>query len=237
MKQPKSSTEKIDKRRGIRTKAEIVEFNGIRFYRYPNAKRLEHQRYYSPHIAHTKKGVQALHQEVWKSVHGPIPPGHHIHHKDEDFDHNTIDNLECLTPEEHNRLHGAKKTESQKAQWAAVQAKAAAWHGSPEGLDWHSEHGRIVARQLQLTPRECECTECHKKYLSASQRKDNKFCSPLCRDRERRRAGKTKRYTFTCPHCGVVFKADSKKRRYCSKRCARYEQNVLKSSPPIVQSS
>jgi hypothetical protein len=38
-------------------------------------------------------------------MYGPIPIGHEIHHKDSNHSNNHIDNLQCVTVEEHFNLH------------------------------------------------------------------------------------------------------------------------------------
>lgn len=45
------------------------------------------------------------HRLVWEATHGPVPAGCDIHHKNLDKTDNRLDNLECLTFEEHRRLH------------------------------------------------------------------------------------------------------------------------------------
>lgn len=62
---PENST---DKRKILRTKAEVVVFNGIRFYRYPESLYLESRRYFSPGIWDRQRGIESLHREIWKSV-------------------------------------------------------------------------------------------------------------------------------------------------------------------------
>ena len=42
---------------------------------------------------------------IWTKKRGPIPRGHHIHHKDGNFRNAVLENLECLTHKEHMKLH------------------------------------------------------------------------------------------------------------------------------------
>ena len=49
--------------------------------------------------------VNTMARRVFEHFHGPIPEGHHIHHKDKDKLNLCKDNLMCLSTEEHIRLH------------------------------------------------------------------------------------------------------------------------------------
>lgn len=55
-------------------------------------------------------------RRVWERTHGPIPPGHHIHHIDGDYTNNAPENLACLSDDAHNRLHAA---ENARRRWSA----------------------------------------------------------------------------------------------------------------------
>lgn len=46
-----------------------------------------------------------LHHAVWEHHFGPIPPGHEIHHRDENKANNDPRNLESLTPSDHGQVH------------------------------------------------------------------------------------------------------------------------------------
>lgn len=52
-----------------------------------------------------QKRLRMEHVMVWESVNGPVPIGHHVHHRDDDKLNNQISNLECLTPLQHKRIH------------------------------------------------------------------------------------------------------------------------------------
>src|ERR1700722_9087610 len=88
-------------------KSECIVFNGIKFRRYPEAKQASHRNYYSPASNYRRKGVGALHQEIWKAANGPIPLFCEIHHRDGNPLNNQLDNLECLTKSEHESAHVA----------------------------------------------------------------------------------------------------------------------------------
>jgi hypothetical protein len=46
------------------------------------------------------------HVLVWEREHGPIPPGHQIHHRNGDKLDNRPSNLEAVDATTHKRLHG-----------------------------------------------------------------------------------------------------------------------------------
>jgi|ERR1700734_935606 len=50
-----------------------------------------------------------LHRDVWESIHGPIPPDHDVHHKNEDVSDNRIENLEMMRKADHARHHARLK--------------------------------------------------------------------------------------------------------------------------------
>lgn len=130
-------------------RVEAVEFNGITFRRYPDSDNAAHARYFKPGGQWINKGVQALHQEVWKAAHGPIPDGYEVHHRDRDFTNNDLANLECIPRADHRAEHAEEfsrimRSERQLAHLAAIRPLASAWHRSEEGRAWHREHARKV---------------------------------------------------------------------------------------------
>ena len=50
-------------------------------------------------------GIQ---RAIWSYYYGEIPDGYSIHHVDEDKNNNAIDNLQCLSNEEHAHMHYSK---------------------------------------------------------------------------------------------------------------------------------
>ena len=63
--------------------------------------------------ANGKQKRQLEHRWVWEQAHGPIPEGHHIHHKDENPLNNQLDNLECLPAVHHRNLHNRVREQHQ----------------------------------------------------------------------------------------------------------------------------
>lgn len=127
-------------------RVEVVVYRGIEFRRYPDAEQVSHRRYFKPGGQHVKAGVQALHQEIWKDAHGPIPEGYHIHHIDEDPTNNALDNLVAIPAGVHTSHHtkGVPVSDAQREHLDRVRPLAAEWHRSEEGRAWHREHARKV---------------------------------------------------------------------------------------------
>jgi len=56
-----------------------------------------------------KNGLAYEHRVVWHDANGPIPPGHDVHHDNEDRADNRLENLVLLTKAEHTRLHNPQR--------------------------------------------------------------------------------------------------------------------------------
>lgn len=208
---------------------EKVVYRGITFRRYPDSKRPAHRRYFRPGIADAERGIQALHQEVWKDHHGSIPPGMHVHHADGDWSNNDPGNLCLVTHAEHRRLHAAaladyNGSEQCREHLEAIRPKAAEWHASEEGRRWHVEHGR---RSWEgRTVFEVSCEECSTPFFTRHAGVV-RFCSELCYSRHRERTGRRLK-DKTCPICGKAFRAPAR-RQTCSYSCgARLRQRNRK---------
>ena len=58
------------------------------------------------YITGNRHGVRIyLHRAMWQVVHGTIPKGYHVHHKDGNKENNTFDNFALLTRRDHYRKH------------------------------------------------------------------------------------------------------------------------------------
>jgi|WetSurMetagenome_2_1015567.scaffolds.fasta_scaffold1167497_1 hypothetical protein len=102
-------------------------------------------RYYSP-VGGCVKGKKRLHQAVWEERNGKIPKGYYIHHKDSDRTNNKINNLELVSPKEHNDHHWKLKwsdpifRKKTLEHFDNIRPLTKIWHASPEGHKWHVEH-------------------------------------------------------------------------------------------------
>lgn len=110
-----------------------------------------------------------MHRIVWERENGPIPPGLHVHHVDEDKANNALANLRLLTVAEHLAMHPGR--------W-----EHPGWTGEQS-----SERARARANNLWATrePRRLVCVECGAEFFSTGMR--SKFCHQNCRARRRRR--------------------------------------------------
>lgn len=157
---------------------ETIIYRGDKYHRYPKSKHLHLRRYF---WAHTSKTPHALHRQIWIDNVGPIPPKHHIHHRDGDTSNNSISNLECISASEHARHHMLQPERVQKSRQNIKHAQkfATAWHKSPAGRKWHREHAIEIAhgKAKQVT-----CHECRKEFTTTVKR-HSRFCSKRCRSR------------------------------------------------------
>lgn len=194
--------------------ADFVEYRGERFYLQSS------KRYYQS----GRKNVpeRLLHRRIWSDLHGPIPEGMTIHHKDGDWRNNDLSNLEALPVAEHCRAHMRERWSEEESREAFMrglgQAREAAkqWHASEEGKAWHREHGRQSWGKAQ--PQELFCTVCSAAFFGHPTA-GVRFCSRACRQKS------TYRNRFTaercCQACGQTFKGSRyRETRFCSRACS-----------------
>ena|SRR6266540_254215 len=122
-----------------------------------------------------------LHRIVWEFFNGPIPKGMHVHHRDQDVDNNSIDNLELMPAERHSSWHA--KISDHTAWHTAMRNGSAKWHRSPEGKKFHSELGK--ANGLVEPRFEHKCRECNE--IFRTRRRSCLYCSGKCEQRVFRR--------------------------------------------------
>lgn len=202
--------------------SETITFKGIKFRRYPESKNRTDRVYFTPGAWDKSKGTGRLHEEIWKDANGPIPKGNHIHHKDHDPLNNELSNLECTPASDHHRHHGeSQETQERLASddWqehlANIRPLAAAWHSSPEGIEWHRQHGINVFRGRKEQAGVCE--QCGNAFLSKD---PGRFCSNKCKSAWRRDAGLDNEQR-TCELCSEQYTVNRySKKRFCSRKCA-----------------
>lgn len=191
-----------------------IEFDGIRFHP-------DRRGYWLGQRKDTKKPVR-LHIYVWEYYNGPVPKGYHVHHIDHNPDNNEIENLQLLSEHEHLCLHAALQAKEVTRQNLAkyAQPAAAVWHGSEEGRQWHSEHGKRVMKDClkDLVTLTCQC--CGKEYqVPRYCSEGSRFCSNNCKAQWRRDAG-IDNVEVKCEICGAPFMTNKySPRRFCSDAC------------------
>jgi hypothetical protein len=190
-----------------------VEYNGRSFCRYPESPRAELRNYY-----YNSSLRKRLHQVVWEHHNGPIPEGHHVHHKDENTLNNAPANLECLPGAAHLARHmDAERRTGLRENIKKAIAAAPAWHRSDAGREWHKQHGRDVWADRKPVDRVCE--QCGNKYETLSRDEGNRFCGNNCKSAWRR-AARLDHVERNCAHCGGTFTASKyAKTITCSRVC------------------
>lgn len=152
------------------------------------AQRFNGQTYYLCGDYFQRKG-RRLHRAVWEYHNGEIPTGYHVHHVDGDKAHNDIENLTLLEGSEHLREHmNRPERKAQSAACIKVAREAACkWHGSADGLAYHSQLGKENWGKREL--RTYECSFCGKKFQTKHIYAEgvNHFCHPNCKAKFRTR--------------------------------------------------
>lgn len=199
-------TETYDKRHDL----PVQVFNGKEYHLYNG------ERYFS-------RGTHRLHRDVWEFYNGAIPEGFHVHHKDENPQNNSIENLELVEGRKHLRLHAQEHIQDEtylaKARKNMHKAAEAAkeWHHSAEGREWHRLQGLKVFGNR--TEKEYTCICCGSKFRTTTF-SIPKFCSNKCKSKWRRDKGFDNEERI-CEYCGETFIANKySKKRFCGRVCS-----------------
>src|SRR6185437_774882 len=101
-----------------------------------------------------------LHRDIWSAAHGPIPSGHHIHHRDGNRFNNRVENLECIEARAHLSAHSRARPSTIGDR---AREGAARWHKSDAGRAWHRKHAVDIGL---ATPKRyfVACEQCHKPF-------------------------------------------------------------------------
>lgn len=168
------------------------------------------------------------HQWVWKNIHGLIPKGYHIHHKDENKSNNDINNLILVKPAEHLRLHASEeRTAKRREQMHVIRHLTKHWHASKEGHDWHKLHG--LKTWVERAPIKIICKICSKEAITKTYHQE--FCSNACKSKWRRHQ-KIDYIEKTCVECKKMFYSSKySKNITCGRTCGgKYKSNRKKTS-------
>lgn len=173
------------KKRVRKVESESAFLNGVEFRRYPNSKNWADKMYFRPGGSDAKRGVKAYHIELWKFVHGcDVPAGCEIHHIDNNPLNNNVMNLTTITPDDHQRQHGDVTKSKEFIDGRAktlerIRPLAAKWHSSPDGVEWHSNHGKETWVGRKKVEKRCQV--CGVKYETFYPSR-SKFCSDHCKE-------------------------------------------------------
>jgi HNH endonuclease len=165
-----------------------------------------------------------LHRRVWSDLHGPIPDGHDIHHRDGDWRNNHPDNLEAVPSSQHQRAHMLaynaipENYARSLAGLAKAREEAPKWHRSKEGRAWHKEHGKAL--WINRVKKELQCKQCGKKYETYFPTRSS-FCSNNCAQKAKWHSREHFTDNRKCKNCGTTFSANKYRAvRFCSRSCA-----------------
>lgn len=159
-----------------------------------------------------------LHRAIWVEKNGPIPPGHHIHHKDGDTFNNKIENLECISASEHLSEHGFQNPWSGSpeniAQLASINHLAKAWHKTEEGRKHHVSNGHKAWENRVLHRN--TCLTCKEDFETPFPTRA-KYCSNNCKCK----AQPKRQEERVCTICGTKFNCfPYGPTKTCSKACS-----------------
>jgi len=158
------------------------------------------------------------HRWVWISIHGLIPKGYHIHHKNDDKSDNSIENLELIEQSRHMRIHYTEEKKEWAKKWVdEIRPLTKAWHASEEGRAWHKLHA-LKCKFGKGDPVKYTCNCCGKSFESTKKARAF-FCSNNCKSKFRRDEGLDD-VEKKCPSCQSVFKSNKyAKTIYCCRAC------------------
>ena len=146
-----------------------------------------------------------LHRRIWIDSVGPIPEGHEVHHKDENWRNNDIDNLELRLGRDHRSHHARERwkdagmAEKMRAGLVNAIKRAPAWHASEEGRAWHAKNA--VAAWEKREWGSAKCTVCGVDYKTPFPERAA-YCTKACENKAVRARHQVEN---TCVQCGKVF--------------------------------
>ena len=170
--------------------------------------------------------TKQIHRDVWQYYHGEIPITYEIHHLDSNPQNNSVNNLRCLSAEEHHRLHLPKGTQIPRTKTIYTCKECGKEYSTFQRHDalfcsqqCRDKHHYTHNREIRL------CKFCGKPF-SVWRHNKNQFCSRQCGYQFKIQSNIE---TRTCLWCGQSFEVrKTLKKKYCSKSCANYAQQANK---------
>ena len=197
-------------------KREAINYKGEWYYRYPDSPNWADKCYFR---CRPDKLERYLHRQIWIDNFGDIPDGYDIHHKDLNPLNNDISNLDCLPQSEHNHKHPITEVRLKllREHLNRIRSLTVDWHGTPEGLEWHRQHGIDAYKNRQ--PLQKICAQCGNAFSDLTRQSTTRFCSNKCKSKWRRLSGRDDE-TRTCVICQTSFVINKySDTKTCSKIC------------------
>lgn len=204
---------------------QTVEYNGRRYTRKPEARYFYCNEWDKERQKYT---YRSLHRDVWEHANQMrIPEGYHIHHIDGNVDNNVPENLQCVSPSEHWKLHEAAHNqhckqhtladpENRKRALDGLRKWFAETADDPNVKAMRSERGR-KSWESRTQEKEFSCETCKQTFVTRGG-KTAKFCSRRCYEASRPHRPEPKR-EITCKNCQKSFMG-CRRARFCSRSCA-----------------
>lgn len=139
-------------------KTEYIDYHGRRYFLQSTGKYFNCGYY---------KCEGLLHRAIWAEHHGPIPEGMDVHHRNDDWRDNRIENLELMEHAAHNRMHTQRLYDTSPAfresaligMRKAVEARKV-WAKTDEGKRSMAETNRKAWITKRANPSEGKCPVC-----------------------------------------------------------------------------
>lgn len=207
---------------------EFIEYAGRKFWLQTS------DRYFQSGVKTDPERL--LHRRVWIDNFGPIPPGHDVHHKDDDWRNNDPLNLELLLETDHRRHHALERWKDpamealMRAGLENAREAAKAWHATPEGREWHRKNSLQAWKKRPWSL--VRCTMCNDEFSTPFPSRAM-LCSKACRNKE---SQAKYRALKNCPQCGVEFSFFKYvEPTCCSKTCAGARRRGVPPAAPAEE--
>lgn len=153
---------------------EVIEFDGVKY-------RLMGTRRYYLSQSNTNKGRKSpkgLHVAIWEfHTKKEVPTGFHIHHKDGNTFNNDIENLECISREQHDKIPKKINMELLREHLEKIRPLTKAWHSTEEGKKFHK---RIAGMSYKYREKFIiKCLSCRSD-VSTYYPQKTKYCGNRC---------------------------------------------------------
>lgn len=190
----------------------------------------------------------SIYRRIYEQHFGPIPKGYHIHHRDGNRSNNHIENLQCVSAEEHYNIHYSQKdygacwamhrtghlklTDEERSDLVKKQMEDPTMKKIVS--DTMKEKNKILWANNEF--REMQSIKCKyrfKNLWSDSEYKNKvsaKISASWCEERKEKQAKEMSKKVLeynkvelTCPHCGKIGKGIGIMNRWHFDNCKKKE--------------